>query len=542
MQQSFLNKAMIVALCMSLSFGCTFAANTTTDVTGVDLTVELPADSVTPPDDEPVTALTPKEMNIQEGLQYGQVFGTLDGSIDGRAHQSEGLDISYSNMILGDFQIISKYHLAVENLDYRLNFLKAYRDYYEIAYNSAYRSASLVKIITPVKEGRNYGLQAGEIEGKAAAMKDYYANRYNNWQRAYDEFVNLKTLNNRYFLDGESVDYGLSFRTGFEEAFYTSYYETFQKEKLDAAVKNRTSILVTSNKTILKFDNSLVDFSGGKPNTKTETPVMIDIPDAAIYTPTYLTLYNDKNLHLENETLENATSKYVVEVDNVDRRMVLNKPLRLIFDFNGSENAGIYKWENGKWFYQITNFKENSIYTEIPQGIYTGGEYMVLIDPENSSFTDMRFNWARDEINALKRRGYLEEEDLFRPTNFITRLEMAKMLYNVYSNGDGGTIAWNYSIKDKLINPDDMKYMNYVIERAYMKLDADGKFNPDETVSYKEVEEIMSSILMADFKWEDVASKMLHDKYKRSRGSESLLRPIFRDEFAYIMYLYDDLK
>lgn len=538
MHHSIFNKVIIIALCMSMSFGCTFAADTTTDTTGLETATHSYTDTTA----DPVTPLTPEEMNIKEGLQYGQAFGTLDGSIDGSAHQSAGLDISYSNMILGDFQIIAKYHLAVENLKYRLNFLKAYRDYYEIAYNSAYRSANLVKIAAPITNGRNYGLQAGKVEGKAAAMKDYYQNRYNNWERAYNEFLSLDALNTRYSLDGESLDYSLSFRTAFEEGFYTSYYETFQKEKLDAAIRNRTSELVTSSKTILKFSDVLVDFSGGSSSTKTETPVMIDIPDAAIYSPTYLSLYNDKNLHLDNEVLENASSKYVVEVDNVERSMVLNKPLRLIFTYKGSENAGIYKWENGKWFYQITEFKEDSIYTEIPQGTYNGGEYMVLIDPENSSFTDMRFNWATKEVNALKRRGYLEHESLFRPTNFITKLEMAKILYRVYTDDGVDSTAFKYNIKDDNINSDDMKYINYVLNKAYMTLDAEGKFNPNNTVTYQEVESIMSSILVRAFSWNEIADKMLREKYKRSRGAESLSRPIFRDEFAYIMYLYDDLK
>ncbi|MBF4693843.1 S-layer homology domain-containing protein [Fusibacter ferrireducens] len=539
MHQSLANKIMVIILCVSMSYGCAFAATVSEDATGFES--DNP-NAISSNATDNVAPMTPEEMNIQEGLANGQVFGQLDGSIEGRAHQLEGYDISYGNLILGDYAIIAKYNLAVEDYNYRVNFIKAYKSYYEIAYNSAYRSASLLKIATPVNNGRTYGLQAGKVEGKVAAMKDYYQNRYNNWERAYNEFLNSKTLNTRYALDAESIDYGLSFRTAFEEGFYLSYYETFQKEKLDVAIRNRTSELVTGNKTILKYDDVLVDFSGGSSSSKTEVPVMIDIPDAAIYTPTYLSLYKNENLHLENEVLESASSKFVVEVDNVNRSMDLNKPLRLIFTFKGSENAGIYKWENNKWFYQITEFKEDSIYTEIPKGTYTGGEYIVLIDPENSSYTDMRFNWAAKEINALKRRGYLEDELTFRPTNFITKLEMARMLYKVYANSEMDGLTFRYTIRDDDIDPNDFKYINYVLNNNYMMLDAEGKFNPNDTVQYQEVETIMSTVLMRPFSWNDVADKMLREKYKRSRGSESISRPIFRDEFAYIMYLYDDLK
>ncbi len=517
MHSLFSKKMIAIFIGIILTVGCSFAE-----------------DSATP--------LTPEEMNVQEGLSYGQTFGTYDGTLDGRAHQEAGIDIGYYQSMPSETAIIEKYNLSNEDLFYKLNFIKAYQDYYEIAYNSAYRSANLSKKSVPISNGYGNGIKAGTVEGKAAAMRDYYQNRFTNWERALTEFVNERSLNIRYALDGEMTEYGESFRSGFNQAFFEAYTDAFQNTKLDAAIRNRTSELVTTNSSRLEFKDTFVDYNSGEELVSNKTLVRIEIPDAAVYSPTYLSLYKDKNVNSNYIQFETVSPKYVVKVDNVKGGMELNKPLKLVFKFNGSENAGIYKLMNNKWFYQITHFTEEEIYTEIPDGFFTGGEYMVMIDPENSAFTDMRFNWARDEINALKRRGYLEDKDLFRPTNFITRIEMAKMLYNVYSNGEEDTIAWNYSIKDDLINPDDMKYMNYVIGRAYMKLDADGKFNPDETVSYKEVEEIMSSILMDDFKWEDVANKMLRDKYKRSRGSESLSRPIFRDEFAYIMYLYDDLK
>ncbi|GAU79407.1 S-layer homology domain-containing protein [Fusibacter sp. 3D3] len=529
MHHSVFNKVFIIALCMSLSFGCTFAADTTTDTTTDTTKIET-------------KAATPEEMNVKEGLEYGKMFGILDGSVDGRAHQETGIDTGYHKSMPGDLTISTKYNLLNEDLFYRLNFIQAYKDYYEISYNSAYRSANLSQKAVPVGNAYNNGLQAGAVEGEAAAMRDFYQNRFTNWQRALEEFLISGSLNVRYALDGEASDYGLSFRTGFNQGFFTSYTEAFQQVKLDAAIRNRTSKLVTAKRSILFFDDVLIDFNGGSSSSNTESPVMIDIPDAAVYTPTYLSLYKDTNINLQNIDLEVVSSKYIVEVDNTAKSLYLNKPLRLIFEFYGSEDAGIYKLENNKWFYQITNFTDKAIYTDIPIGNFSRGEYMILIDPENSAFTDMGFNWAKNEINALKRRGYLEDESPFRPTHFITRLEMAKMLYNVYGNGTTDTIAWNYSIKDDPISSDDMKYMNYVLERGYMKLGADGKFNPNDTVTYKEVESIMSSILAIDFKWKDIASKMLLEKYKRSRGTESLLRPIFRDEFAYVLYLYDDLK
>jgi hypothetical protein len=75
----------------------------------------------------------------------------------------------------------------------------------------------------------------------------------------------------------------------------------------------------------------------------------------------------------------------------------------------------------------------------------------------------------------------------------------------------------------------------YMVNKGYMRLDANGNFNMNGNVSYADVEHMLSVMSSTSFKWTEISNKMLTEKYTRSAGATNLAAHITKAETAYML-------
>ena len=77
-----------------------------------------------------------------------------------------------------------------------------------------------------------------------------------------------------------------------------------------------------------------------------------------------------------------------------------------------------------------------------------------------------------------------------------------------------------------------------MVGKRYLSLDTNGYFNPTGSVSYKDIENILSRIFLRDVKWREVGNKMLTEKYTRSTGLTDTNAKITKAEVVYMLIYY----
>lgn len=492
-------------------------------------TVVFAADSTEENDDD----LTPEEMNLKEGTEFGRAAGKIDGAGDALAHFYEGFHTQYYMGLPSTTTLIEKYNLKDDDVFYKLNFIEAYKIAYQKAYNTAYREASIASVQKPYEKAIEQGKSAGNSAGYMVALEDYVQKKYSDWESAYNAYVADGTLSARYFLDSENQDYRYLFKAGFEQAFMESYTEQYQQNGLDEAIRSHNMKYVTLREETLNFDDEYTHFIAGEAEAETRTPAVLYLPAGAVRTSTYLGLYKLQNSPHKSQVLESVSSKFIVSIGNEAGEIELQKPLTLTFEYFGSEKAGIYKWNRNRWEYQYTTLTDGKMSTEIPMGTYEGGEYAIFVDETYKNILDIRFNWAFKEIFTLMRRGGVEDQVNFYPETGITKGELAKMIYSIEGT-ESSTESMIYMRDTADINTDKQAY-NYVVQRAYMSLDSVLNFNPDQKISYRQFEIVMSSVLKRDFKWSEVSDSMISEKFRKSNGTTNINAQILKSECAYAL-------
>ena len=485
-------------------------------------------------------AATPNETTIEEGKANGELMGTLDGDLAGRADRNANKVSNYLTAMPKDTEIVSRYQLNKDQSLYQNEFLKAYRDAFQIAYHTGYRTVTIEEYASPFEMGYEHGAAAGAVQGQMSAMIDFTQDNDNNWSKAYNAYLSDGSLSQRYQLDREPVAYRNYFSSGYREAFRMAYIETFQVKNLETEVRNKNARMVTMLEDTVYFDEELVHFNMGVMETELRTPMSLYFPSAAIYEPTYFGVFktqNTFNFRNSNSALTPVSGKYTVAVLNDRGATTLKQPITLSFEYHGSERAGIYQWVGNRWVYLYTTLTDGAILTTIPAGYYNGGEYAIFIDETYKHVSDITFNWAYKEIYTLMRRDVISDGAAFSPNSKITRGTFALMVYNAVSATDP-LRSTTMTIKDY----DSLKWYQtaakYMINKGYMKLDANGNFNPSGEVSYADAERTLGSMLTRTVNWSEVSDKMMTEKYTRSVGATNTSASMTRAEAAYMLAVF----
>lgn len=482
-------------------------------------------------------AATPNETTIEEGKSFGELMGTLDGDLAGRTDRNANKVSNYLTAMPKDTEIISRYQLNKDQSLYQNEFLKAYRDAFQIAYHTGYRTVNVEEYASPFENAYEHGAAAGAVQGQMSAMIDFTQDNDNDWLKAYNAYIADGTLSQRYQLDRESAAYRNYFTSGYREAFRMAYIETFQVKNLETEVRNKNARMVTMLEDSVYFDEELVHFNMGTMETEMRTPMSLYFPSAAIYEPTYFGVFktqNTFNYRNYNASLTPVGGKYTVAVLNDRGSVTLKKPITLSFEYYGSERAGIYQWIGNKWVYQYTTITDGSLFITIPAGTYSGGEYAIFIDEKYKNVSDITFNWAYKEIYTLMRRGVVTDAAPFKPNDKITRGTFALMVYNARAGIDplGATTKVIKDFDTLSWYKDAAKYM---VNKGYMKLDASGNFNPSGLVTYADVEHMLSVMYTRSFKWSEISDKMLTEKFTRSAGATNVYANVTKAETAFML-------
>lgn len=461
-------------------------------------------------------ATTAGGLSQSEGTTDGTTFGMLDGERAGLKDYHNGLSSSWSRNYPKSETTVVNYRLGYDNSSYQNSFLAAYRIEYEIAYNRAYRSANTAQHLMLIESATEDGQTVGQPEGEAAASIDLIKDFSNDWKRAFNSFTKYESLSTRYNLDRESDDYELAFINGFTEAYKQAYTAHYQASNKEMELKNANYQMVSMFESTIVFDRFVSHTISGATTTESQNRAWLEFPLGSIYEDTYVGLHRKQNTFGDSKgSYEPVSHMYAVSVANTSGSMSLYQPVTLNFFYSGSERVGVYQWLNDRWVYVPTKIDFDSVSIELPTGNYKGGSYALFIDNSYKVPSDIAFSWARNDIITSIRRGHLAETSTFRPTSAMTKLEFADLLYRTMSYRVAKPNV-TYTIADSDQLGSYKTAVEYVLATRFMFLDSNDKFNPNQLITYKDVEKVIGSMLLTNFSYNELASKMLYEKYARS--------------------------
>ncbi|MGX8795621.1 hypothetical protein ACR6HW_05960 [Fusibacter sp. JL298sf-3] len=452
--------------------------------------------------------LSPSRAAMEQGEAYGEQFGTEDGLRDGRADYKEGLPSGNKRHLKGDKELVVLYELSKESLQFKLSFLRQYKLAYVVAYDTGYREAHFEPKEDDAKGGVLDGEAAGRIVGEAYAISDFIQGRKNDWTSAYARYKKEGSVEARFFLNRDSDAYRIYFIGGFEEAFRAVYTASYRSANLKHETMNINSKTVDMAAQKVEYADFKTHVISGTVTEELFVPLALEFEAASLYEPTVFSVHKlQESFNMGNYTrIEPVSSAYIIGVGNSKGAVELLKPVTLTFNYYGSEYAGIYLWKDNQWVYQYSKLEDGKISTEIPMGYYNGGTYAIFIDESAKSIAYNRFHWGQEALYTLARRGYLTTSQTLQPSKSMTRIEFAKLLYQM--------IERPRFIKDEAEL--EQKAMAYVLDRRLMSKKANNQFARYDVLTYGMFEQALSAILTRSFKWSEASEKMLREEYVRT--------------------------
>ncbi|NMA86546.1 MAG: S-layer homology domain-containing protein, partial [Tissierellia bacterium] len=427
-----------------------------------------------------------------------------------------------------DREIEREYSLNYDEDKYREGFLVGFKRAYEEAYNKSYRDSNKQQVETPDLNGNENGKTIGHMKGEYAAIIDLTLGQTNSWTR---HRVQDKVIIEEYGLDFQSNNYSTAFIIGYWDGFMESYNENYKKLQLDSnKVKTHTEKVSIDGKTnigIPEDDKFLVDIDAG--TYYNDVIVTVDsIP----------TSYINPNSPRHTQ----ASGIYGLKILNTAGTLDKNKNISIKFKSYGNHvKYGIYKYHYNKWIYIPSEQEGDYLIADINLDNINaqGNIYVVRVDNELPIFFDSRGHWAKDEINTYVKREiiYGYPDGNFKPNNEITRREFLTMLsrlYDWYPPYDSSNIE---NFKDYKEFGYGEKAISYAVYHNIVKGYSDNTFRPNNPISYKEVEIIMSRVLKNEkFNWDYYAKKILYEEGVRSKSFNSKNNKITRGEFVYMLH------
>lgn len=479
--------------------------------------------------------VNPALLSQTEGTAHGGDLGKSDGTEAGLRDQRLGVISQWTRNYPSTETLKSKYGLNLENNSTYFNaFLLEYRLNYEASYNTAYRNANYAAFQPARTNASVDGKKLATAESAYMASLDIVRNLSNSWSRSYDELIKKNPLETRYRLDRESTDYKKIFTEAFIDEFRKNYTLAYQQLNANIELKNVNYTLVSMNEAKLPIERLYGEVISGSPAEKVFYSAAIAIPKGAIYQDTFVGFHWIQNSFNANNNLYDPVShQYRVTIGNPSGSVRLYKPINISFDFEGSERVGVYEWRYGKWLYMPTTQTADKVSIDIPAGVYSGGQYALFIDNDYKAPRDLAFNWAFKDVMTSIRRGHMGSGDFFRPNDAMTRGELADLVYRTM-NYRTVTPANAQNITDLSKAGAYQNAVKYAVGMRYMFLDTQNRFNPTTPVTYKDIEITVSNILMRNFSFSEVATKMIYEKYQRTAYATNKLGLLKRSEAVYL--------
>lgn len=456
------------------------------------------------------------------GINHGENFGSIDGEIYGRKDYYNGEDNNWKNQFPSESYIINKYALNNDSDRYEKGFLYGYKTSFETSYVNAYRNANVESNTAPRENGTAHGEEIGFELGSMLGEIDYSDNKTNDWQRAV---LSDFEIISKYNLYKENIEYRDAFLSGFKDGFRDGYIEAFQSKNIDNGKEN--------------INYETISMEGGEV-ISSDGNVSLLIELGSIYKEKYISILKQDFPSLYATAPYTPLSNvYTINIENESSDMSLHNNIMLTFKYCGSDRGGIYKLVGNEWRYLYSDINKEEISTKIDMDSYNGGTYAILIDEDYTELKDVHINWAGKEIYTFIRRGYITgyKDRTFRPESNITRAEFITLLSRV--------MKWNNNTKHDVISNfndyNDFGLYGDIIAKAtsigLINGYPDDTFKPNNQISYQEVEWIMQRLPKnSNFKWENIADKMLYEKYTRSDSIENRKNNITRAEVVYMLY------
>jgi len=468
------------------------------------------------------TNTTTKKTTYEIGLEHGAMFGAISGEIYGRADYYEGKANDWKKQISSEILLKRNYSLSNDTDKYVEGFLLGYRIAFEESYTNIYRQTNVDTNKTPKENGISHGQEMGFELGNILGKIDFADKKNNNWQNAIPSNVELMI---KYNLMREVQEYRDGFIVGFKDGFRDAYILSFQDQNTNNGKQN------INYKAISMFGGELAS---------TDNIIRLTIGPGTIYEEKYLSIQRGDFPSLNNAgSYIPATNAYIVGIENQSKTTSLHNNVMLTSKYYGSPRGGIYKLVNGTWRYLYSNIKDGEIFAKIDSKSYSGGTYAVLIDNNYKELKDVHSNWAGIELYTFIRRNYITgySDNTFKPEANITRAEFITLLSRV--------MEWNTNVSHDIIE----KFSDYNTFGVYKNVIAkatsiglingytDNTFKPSKVINYQEIEWIVQRLPNnSNFKWDEIADKMMYEKYTRSKSILSKENNITRSEVVYMLY------
>ncbi|MBM7613989.1 S-layer homology domain-containing protein [Alkaliphilus hydrothermalis] len=471
------------------------------------------------------TTVTETNQKYRYAVSHGEFFGSLLGGQNGIKEYHGGKTNDWRRSVPSNTQLIREYSLNRDTEHYSNEFILSFKKAYQAAYTEAFRHANAENHRVTKEMGYIHGEEAGEEQGKVSGRIDFVDGRNSSWRAALPTDTEIIIQGN--LMRGNS-QYREGFIAGYKEGFKSGYTEFFQENNLSAILDN---IKVTEVSML------------GETISSTDEVLTVEIMPGAFYWETFFSVEKDTLpiYYLNTKRLEAATRKYSLEVENHLGAIELREPVTLSFTYYGTERAGIYQMINGEWRYLFSRIDGNTITTLIPKGVFSGGEYAVLIDQQYPELRDIYTHWASDEIYTFVRRFYVAgyPDRTFKPLENVSRGEFVTLL--------GRVLNWAPASKKVKEFKDVHEFGVFksailsAVDEGYIKGYPDETFKPKNPITYQEIEWIIQRVPgNNEFSWKEIQDSMMYEKYTRSDSRLSMKKNITRGEIIYMLYLLQE--
>ncbi len=485
-----------------------------------------------------VAKLGEKDYSYEQGLKDGDQYARDIATLNGQKDYFLGFNNDYKRNMPSESDIIAMFNLNKEPKEYQDAFLVGFEfgtssggkisGGYMLYYINAYRQANKEFIETPDLEGEEGGRTIGSMKGEYAAIIDITLMKPNSW---ISHKVDDNVIINEYGLAFQSENYRNAFIMGYWNEFMKSYNETYKRIQQDSnKIKTYTekiSIDGASSIGIPGDDKFLVDIQPG--TYYNDVVATIDLIPTSYVNP-------------NSERHTQASGVYGLKIMNLAGTFDKNKKVTIKFkSFGNNVRYGIYKYHYNKWIYIPSKQEGDYLVADINLNNINmlGNIYAVRVDNQLPIFHETRGHWAKDEINTYVKReiifGYPDKT--FKPDREISRGEFVTMLsrlYDWYPPYDSENVK---KFKDYKQFGYAEKAISYATYHKLVNGYPDFTFRPNNPITYKEVEIIMSRVLNnKNFKWDYFADKMIYEKNIRCKSKDSMNNNITRAEFTFLLH------
>lgn len=472
----------------------------------------------------------PIKISYDEGKKDGEYFGNVLGTTYGAMDYYDGKNLDYTRSIPTTVIIEAEFLLNRDSKEYKEGFLTEFEKSYEENYNKTFRAINVNEHKMSWEDGYNSGKEIGLKSGKTYATKDYMLKLTNDWKRHEPGEGHLLI---EYNLTLESERYREGFISGFKKGLSEGYIITFHNLNKEI-LQNKTTAMT-------------VHIAGGEVFSL-DKKMSLEIDKGTYYNPIVVTIDTlSENYRTIDEGFIKASDYYSVNIANKSFEYNKEQPIELKFEYYGKQDGGIYKKVKDNWVYLPSEIGDGFIKTKVKPNSFKEEDniYCVLVDKGTITLPDIRGHWAKDEINTFLRRGIVSgySDKTFKPNRNVTRGEFLVMLSKVY----------DWQITDDIQDAKKFKDFNkfnfygrvisYAERKEYISGYLDKTFRPNNSISYKEVENIMKKVTNTDkFYWSNYSSRILYEKDYRSKSMNNMNNKITRAEAVYMLYTLNEWK